>query len=384
MVKNTVRIKLIWFLIVSIIILSVINACAPKVEPPRVAPIPGTEMLAPKPASSIPVASAESDWDKVVKAAQKEGTLTIYSFNFLGDAGIGLARAFKGKYGIDVNIITGRGSSFIERLKTEKRVGTMVGDLFDGAATHALSVKEIGLTIPTDLPVLKERGVWAVEPSSIDTDGHVFYYRSSLYPMIANTRLLKLEEEPNSYYDLLQPKWKGKMVFTDPDVSSTFYTVIQTLMNRGLLRQDYINELANQELKFVPSHFDLARTLAMGEAVLGQSSDAIVAPIVAEGAPLKAIPMKEGNISWGAVLEVIKDSSHPNAARVFANWILSADGAKISSELLQATSVRNDVPNPMPKALRFEGKLIALTGEETRVSNDSFTKKQWVPLLKKR
>lgn len=382
--KNTVRVKLMWFSIVSIAILSMIISCAPRAETPRAAPAPIKETLAPKPASSAPVASADSDWDNVVKAAKKEGTLTAYSFNFVGDVGIGLTRAFKAKYGIDVNIITGRGASFIERLKTEKRLGAIVGDFFDGAATHALSVKESGLSVRADLPALKEKGVWALEPGAIDRDGHVVYYTSLLYPIIANTSSLKPEEEPTSYYDLLQPRWKGQIVFSDPELSSTFYTVFKTMMNRGLLRQDYINDLAKQDIKYVPSLVDVSRSLAKGEGLVGQGSDADTSPYVVEGAPLKAVPMKEGNIYWGVALELIKDSPHPNAARLFANWLLSTDGARLVSELRKAPSVRSDVPNPLPKSLKFEGKVIALTGDEVKASNDSFTKKEWVSLLKKK
>ncbi|MBF8266453.1 MAG: Ferric transporter ATP-binding subunit [Dehalococcoidia bacterium] len=380
---RTRRIQHLWALVAGLVILSMLVACTPKEVSPRAAP-PGTGTLAPKSAPSVPVASTNSEWDKVVKAAQKEGTLTAYSFNFVGDVGIGLTRAFKEKYGIDVNIITGRGASFIERLRTEKRVGAIVGDFFDGAATHALSVKENGLSVRADLPVLKEQGVWALEPSSIDSEGHVIYYTSLLYPIIANTSLLKPGEEPASYYDLLQPRWKGQIVFSDPELSSTFYTVFKTMINRGLLRQDYINDIAKQDIKFVPSLVDVSRSLAKGEGLIGQGSDADTAPYVVEGAPLKAIPMKEGNIYWGVAFELIKDSPHPNAARVFANWLLSADGARLVSELRKAPSVRSDVPNPMHKALRFEGKVIALSGDEVKASNDSFTKKEWVPLLKKR
>ncbi|MBF8265567.1 MAG: iron ABC transporter substrate-binding protein, partial [Dehalococcoidia bacterium] len=78
-----------------------------------------------------PPTSQDAAWDKIIEAAKKEGRVSVYSFNMTGDAGLAVTRAFEAKYGVKLDIITGGGAALAERIKTEKRMGTIVADVMD-------------------------------------------------------------------------------------------------------------------------------------------------------------------------------------------------------------------------------------------------------------
>ena len=69
----------------------------------------------------------------------------MYSFNLVGDVGVSVTKAFKERYGITLDLITGRGAEFVERLKTERRMGRVVADAADGSALHLVIMKNEAL-----------------------------------------------------------------------------------------------------------------------------------------------------------------------------------------------------------------------------------------------
>ena len=122
--------------VIAVIMSAVLLAsCAPKA-----AEVPAAARPAATAAAPTPVANVEDvAWAKVVEAAKREGTLSIYSITLTGDVGIATARAFKDRYGVTVDVVSGRGAAFIERLKTEMRIGQVVGDVMESSTQHTLT-----------------------------------------------------------------------------------------------------------------------------------------------------------------------------------------------------------------------------------------------------
>ena len=144
-----------------------------------------------------------------MQSAKKEGRVTIYSFNFTGEMGIMLQKAFEQRYGIELEIVTGRGAEFIERLKTEKRVGQLTADTTEGSAIHVKNMKLEGITagVAGELPALREKDKWVIDLLSLDPqDKHLIIHFISTYAPHINTRLVKAGEEPRVWRDLLDPK----------------------------------------------------------------------------------------------------------------------------------------------------------------------------------
>ena len=360
------------YLILSVVAGLLLMACSPRTVSPTTATVAPTPVSVP--AATLPQPTSQDiAWAKVVEAAKKEGKVTLYTYTFIGDIGLAVAKGFKDRYGITVDIIGGRGAEQLERLKTEQRMRQMVADIFESASTHTLNAKKMGLTINSkDLPALQEKDAWVLSPANFDPDGHAIQYTYHLGAPHINTKLVKISDEPKSWYDILNPSWKGKIVAPDPTISTGLYNYLLPLMSQGLLRKGFVEEFAAQKITLARSPRDVSDFLARGEYPLGISSTSDSAVFMAEGAPVKVLAMKEGIVISGLAFDVIKDSPSPNAARLFANWILSKEGQTIQAKARSSTSMRKDVPNSLPEGAQVTGKLVDTTSDDIEKLSSAF------------
>jgi len=93
--------------------------------------------------------------------------------------------------------------------------------------------------------------------------------------------------------------------------------------------------------------------------------------------------MKEGIVVSGLAISVVKDSPNPNAARLFANWLLSPEGQQVQAKARNSSGMRKDVPSYFPKGAQITGPLVNTTGQDTDKLSDAFADKLWVDLFKK-
>lgn len=363
-------------------------ACTPTPEPSR-APTP----ITPAQPQAIPTQAApapkpeEIAWNKVIQAAKKEGKVNAYSFNMTGDVGLAVSRSFEQIYGIKAEIITGGGAALAQRITTEKRMGTMVADIMDANTFQISGIKDAGATIAADdMPVLREGGVWRLEPWANDPQRHMFIHTITSYPVIVNTDLVKPAEEPKSLKDLAQPRWKGRLTAFDPRQNSALSTVFPTLMNRKLIDQETVRAIGMNDVKFVPTSDEAARGVVQGQyAVYLLGSTAHMGTFIMSAGtalPVKALDSDEGVIAANRAIGVIKDSPHPNAAKVFTNWVLSLEGQMVLVKAQGAVPVRKDVPDFTPASLRVsQSRTVVPTIEEekenTRLFRDGWLAKLW-------
>ncbi len=365
----------------------VILSCTPAPTSPVTSnPVqPSTPTSNPSlPTSQSTILQVDAAWQKVVDAAKKEGKLTIYSFTLIGDVGIATANAFTNRYGINVDIVTGRGAEFIERIKTEQRIGQVMVDVMEGNPTHILNVKANGHTISIkDVPVLKEKDIWRIDPLVNDSGGHLIGHRILTFSPLINTKLVKPEDEPKNYKDILKPYWKGKISTGDPALTSADYVTFVTMLNHKAIDLEFLRALGNQDLKFFPGTVDSARALSRGEYAMHLSnSDSASASFIKEGAPLKPIPMEEGTVVQASTVAVIKNALHPNASLVFVNWMATQEGQNVYTKAVGITSVRKDVPNYSPVPIEPK-KVIGHTEEDANDVAKKFSEKFLVQLWKK-
>lgn len=362
------------------LLLAILTSCAP-------APAPAPSPQAPTPAApAAKPASEDAAWTQLVAEAKKQGRVTVYSFNFLGDGGITLGRAFKNRYGIDVDIITGRGAEFVERLKTEQRSGKMMANVVEGSNIHLRNMKLAGLTeSAADLPVLREKkDVWWTDPTFMDAEAHFLgFTRFYLSPWL-NTKLVKSSEEPRSWYDLLTPRWRGNMTVGDPNISNLLYYFV-LFVEQKRLEADFLQKLAAQGIVFSRGSQDSVEKVARGDVHLALlTSGGEGANYIKEGAPIKATDMKEGVIANLHTIALVKGAPHPAAGRLFINWLLSEEGQRVWAEAKAIAVLRKVVADPSPLGARLEPQNpLVLTAEAgTRVS-DAFRDKIYVPTFKK-
>ena len=217
----------------------------------------GAAMLAV--AMLVPAAHADdaSDWNAVIAAAKKEGELTLYYGSSLPSPKQ-VVKMFQDKYGITVNTIEARPAEIRARVRTEQANGRFLGDIrIAGITSSAPEEKEGAYQAHQYLPNAAK-----LRPGFEDT-GKLIPFMSNRFGILINTRLVPPDQEPKSWADLLDPKWKGKILSIDPRVAGNaqgLYSVFYDHWGRG-----FLEKLAAQHPVFTREPPVANRRIAQGE-----------------------------------------------------------------------------------------------------------------------
>ncbi len=359
-------------IIIATVVFVLLLGCAPTpVSPSPAPPGPG---LAP---TKIEKPSSEVQWQQAVSDAKKEGKLIVTTTSS-GEVRNDLTKAFTEKYGIEIEWVTGPANDLDQKVIKERAAGLYLADVqLRGATNLAITLKRAGFLEPLEpmliLPEVTDPSVWwEGKLPFIDKDGYVaavVCYVQSL--VFINTDLVK-PAELQSYQDMLNPKWKGKILMADPTIPSAAFAWAQMIGLR-MMGADYLRRLVDQELTVMRDERQLAEWLARGKnpILVGIKPDPI-AELQGLGAPVKEIQASEGGfLSTGpGNIAVMNKAVHPNASKVFLNWILSKEGQFIYSKANLTQSARVDVPTDHlnPFTLRAPGKKYLLRDTEDILS----------------
>ena len=312
----------------------------------------------PKPAVKSPAKQAaapawETEWNNALAAAKKEGKVVIFS-SLATDARIALGKSFKARYGIEVEWVAGRGAEAAEKFFAERRGGIYSGDLFIiGGITPFVSLKPAGVLEPlkpllilpevTNPKVWYGGGLWFADNARSYVSSPIL---TTAQYVVANSTLVK-KGEITSYKDLLNPKWKGKIVLNDPTTvgagSRWFACVAEKIMG-----VDYMKELAKQEVAVVRDQRLQMEWISRGKySVILGPQPTITAEFMTAGAPLMPIEVAEGSWLGGGpgLAAYINKAPHPNAAKVFLNWFHGREGQAVYGKVSLTESARLDVSN---------------------------------------
>lgn len=264
-------------------------------------------------------AQAPDDWNAVAAAAKKEGRVTVYSAQvglaFQND----IAKAFEAKYGIEVRMVELRATDIRERIRTEQAAGQPGADIsYNGTTTSQLQEEEGRFQPHGALPNLA-----AIHPE-FKSDGTLLPVSIQGYGILVNTRLVKPADEPKSWQDLLDPKWKGKIHADDQRFLGNggvlFYTTY------AAFGRDYQDKLAAQQLNVSREFRESERRVARGEFPL-YIPFALPNLAILKGLPVKAVMPSEGIPYVTYVMGITKDAAHPNAARLLMNFFIEQSSA---------------------------------------------------------
>jgi len=327
----------------------------------------------------------QSEWEKTVRAAKREGQVTVYS----GSRGAALrARPFQKKYpGIKFVTVRITPSQLAQRVMAERRAKKYLVDVVTTGANPNYQLfypaKLLDPIKPTlMLPEVLDKSLWFREKHFyIDEESkYVFVYYGNVARVGSyNSKLVK-PAEFKSYWDFLKPKWKGKIVARDIRRPGSGGDATRFFYHNPELGPDFIRRLFSEtDLTLVRSGRQALDWLATGKFQLGLFIGR-VAEAKAQGLPVDELDphrMKEGaplGIGGGSLV-LMKNAPHPNAATVFINWLLSREGqTAIQEEQARggsgADSMRTDVPKDVVLSVyrRREGAKYLFVGTPERTN----------------
>ena len=273
-------------------------------------------------AAAPPAAAITPD---LIAAARKEGRLAFYTAMDLPVAER-LGRAFEARYpGVAVRVERSGSERVFQRIGQEKGSNIHAVDVVNSAdAAHFIVWKRNGWLEP----YLPEDVAKHFPAQYRDPDGLFITTRVWLSSLGYNTNLVKPEEAPKSFADLLNPKWTGKMVKAHPSYSGTIMTA--TFQIARDLGWEYLEKLSRQKIMQVQSSTDPPKKLALGErAVMADGNDYNLIQLKEEGQPVEVVYPTEGTPLISAPSGMFKSAPNPNAARLFQNWLHGLEAQQI-------------------------------------------------------
>jgi iron(III) transport system substrate-binding protein len=258
---------------------------------------------------------------ELVQKATAEGKLIFYSAADL-PLTEAVAKAFEQKYpGIKVQVERTGSERVFQRIGQEYTAKIYQVDVVNSSdASHFVVWKRDGWLAPYVTPEMVEQ----YDKADLDKDGLYASWRATLSPFVYNTNLVKPEDVPKSFKDLLDPKWANRLVKSHPGYSGVALT--STFQTAQAIGWEYFEALAKQKPMQVQSATDPARKVAAGEREVAVDGSEYLAFILADkGNPVKVVYPAEGTPMVTSPSAVMKNAPHPNAARLFQAFLMSIE-----------------------------------------------------------
>ena len=268
---------------------------------------------------------AEAVTPALIEAARKEGQVVHYTSTDLPVAEK-LAKAFEAKYpGISVRVERTGAERVFQRIGQEYSSNIHAVDVVNSSdAAHFIVWKRDGLLesyVPEDVAKY-------YPPEHRDPDGQFASWRVFLSIIAYNTNLVKAEDAPKSFADLLDPKWKGKIVKAHPGYSGTNMTATYQLQRE--LGWTWFEQLARQNVMQVQSASDPPKKLELGErAIMADGVEYIILQLKEAGRPVEPVYATEGSPMIIGPNGIFKGSPNPNAAKLFQSFCFSREAQQL-------------------------------------------------------
>ncbi len=285
--------------------------------------------------------SAAEDRDTIAAKAKEEKTLVVYNSMELLDASA-LVEAFKKRYpDIETKLFRLGGTQMPVRVLQEHRAGVHLVDVIQSGDFVFYEISRAGVFQPYDSPERRaypdefkdKEGLWT---STSHNAGVIAY----------NTNLVKLEDVPKSYDDLLQPKWKGKMLL-DINGPEWYAGMLQVLgQEKGL---QFMRSLAKQDLQFRQSKVLANQVLTSGEfSLLINDYEHLAQAAKKKGAPIESIAAYPV-LSRVHTIALTRNAPHPNVGKLYINFVLSEEGQKVLRSFGRSSSRKGIEPDELQK-----------------------------------
>jgi iron(III) transport system substrate-binding protein len=258
---------------------------------------------------------------ELIEAARKEGKAAWYTSVDLPVAER-IAKAFEARYpGIAMRVERSGAERVFQRIGQEYGSKIHAVDFVNSSdAAHFIVWKRDGLLAP----YVPEDVAQHYPAEHRDPDGLFATWRATLSVIGYNTKLVKPEEAPKSYADLLDPRWAGKIVKAHPGYSGTIMTA--TFQMARDLGWEYFEKLSAQKIMQVQSAADPPKKLALGErAIMADGVEYGMFVLKDKGEPVEIVYPTEGSPLIIGPNGVMKNAPNPNAARLAQSFMFSLE-----------------------------------------------------------
>ncbi len=309
-------------------------------------------------ASSAALAESSQSWEQTLAAAKKEGAVSVIGAqgSEMRDA---LTLAFQKKYpDIKIEFQGMTGSQLAPRLIAELSAGRNTTDvLIVGTTTVLEALLPAKALVPIKPclsgPNIQDPSKWRGGKLTFADEAQIYSLVFSQYvkaPFIYNTQLVS-EADFKSWKDLLDPKWQGKIALRDPTISGGSVGTVTMWYIHADLGKDFLRKIfALKDLVLPRDDRQMLDFAARGKypIVIGPA-DVLTSEYIARGLPLKLLrpeTLKEGSYvtTGNGGMAIPRNAPHPNALRVYVDFLLSPEGQLAWSKASGFASLRRDVP----------------------------------------
>jgi iron(III) transport system substrate-binding protein len=255
--------------------------------------------------------------------AKAEGKVIWYTSTPI-EQGQKIVDAFQKETGIKVEMFRSGGSAILRRFQQEVDAGRIAVDVLthsEPAAANVLGKK--GLFV-----AFKPQGFDKVPDAAKDPNGLFVGQRLNLMTHYLRSDRIAAADEPGTWDDLLAPRYKGKLVMTDPSFTSLQVSVVgMTAKMRGW---DFYEKLRGNDVMIVQGNQQVSDMLKRGERLLAVGAlDSYAADLKKEGHPIKTLYPPDGLFVIPSPTSVVKGSPNPAAARLFAQFMIGDTAQRI-------------------------------------------------------
>ena len=303
--------------------------------------------------------------DARVEAAKKEGKVVWYTSLALTSAEK-VAKLFEAAYpGVKVEVHRTGSERILQRVMQELQANLKIADVVHTSdAGHYVLLKEKKL-----LAKYTPAGVDGFPAAFKDKDGDHYGLRATVNVIAYNSKIISAADAPKTWKDLLDPKWKGKLVTAHPGYSGVIATHVLALVQ--LHGWDYFKQLAQNKPMLVQSAVDPSGIVASGERpVAVDGGDYTFYQVKKKGNPVEIVFPKEGVPLVVSPSAITSFAPHPNAAKLFTDFIFSRELQQVLADSEGLYTGHPDVKYPADRPKLSELKLLRVEPEELEKRNE--------------
>ena len=320
--------------------------------------------------ATVLLASAAHAQDPRLEAAKKEGKVVWYTSLALPSAEK-VAKLFEAAYpGVKVEVHRTGSERILSRVMQELQANIKNADVVHTSdAGHFVLLKNKNL-----LMKYTPAGVDGFPAGFKDKDGYYYGLRATVSVIAYNTKAVSAAEAPKGWKDLLDPRWKGKMVTAHPGYSGVIATHVLALVNQ--YGWDYFKQLAQNRLMLVQSAVDPSGVVASGERVVAvDGGEYTFYKTRKKGNPLEIVYPKEGVPLIVSPTAIMSFAPHPNAAKLFTDFSFSREVQQVMADSEGLYTGHPQVTYPSDKPKLSELKLLSVDPAELEKRNDEIKRR---------